>query len=54
MVLIVGGLLVLGLFSFWLVRKQDGKLRVLMYHKVDKNRQDMLTVTTEQLDQHLY
>ncbi|MFN8347308.1 MAG: polysaccharide deacetylase family protein [Spirosomataceae bacterium] len=54
MVLIVGGLLLLALFSFWLVRKQDGKLRVLMYHKVDESRQDMLTVSVDQLDQHLY
>lgn len=54
MVLIIVGLLILALFSFWLVRKQDGKLRVLMYHKVDENRRDMLTVTAEQLDQHLF
>ena len=53
MVFIIGGLLILVFISFWLVRRQDGKLRVLMYHKVDENRQDMLTVTTEQLDQHL-
>ncbi len=54
MVFIVDGLLLLAIFSFWFFRRQEGRLRVLMYHKIDKSRQDMLTVTVEQLDLHLH
>ncbi|MFN4147748.1 MAG: polysaccharide deacetylase family protein [Runella sp.] len=51
--LVLGTLLVLVVVSFWFARKPTGKLRVLMYHKIDPTRQDMLTVSTSQLEQHL-
>lgn len=46
-------LLILLLVGFWVFRRQDGKLRVLMYHKVLPDSPDMLTVTAEQLDGQL-
>jgi len=52
MVLIGGGIL-FGIFFTFLFCKKQGKLRVLMYHKVETRQQDFLTVTPGQLEEHL-
>jgi peptidoglycan/xylan/chitin deacetylase (PgdA/CDA1 family) len=52
--LFVWFVLVISMFiGFWVFRRQDGKLRVLMYHKVLPDESNMLTVTTAQLDTQL-
>lgn len=50
----IGALLLSALLFYQFTYKRNHKLRVLMYHKVDESLQDSLTVSTKQLDQHLY
>ncbi|MEZ4904763.1 MAG: polysaccharide deacetylase family protein [Spirosomataceae bacterium] len=54
MVFVIGGGVVLAIIFYRFAYHNDKKLRVLMYHKIDENRRDMLTVSTDQLDKHLY
>jgi len=53
MIFFATGLLVLAVIFYRLFYGNNCKLRVLMYHKIDESRQDMLTVTERQLGQHL-
>lgn len=53
MLLVIVGLVVFAGVAFLQLRKSGNKVRILMYHKVDPSRRDMLTVTSEQLEQQL-
>jgi peptidoglycan/xylan/chitin deacetylase (PgdA/CDA1 family) len=46
-------LILLGAYVGWAIYNRKNHLRVLMYHKVDAVRTDMLTVTTIQIEAHL-
>jgi peptidoglycan/xylan/chitin deacetylase (PgdA/CDA1 family) len=46
-------LFIIAFVSFWFARQRQTLLRVLMYHKVDSTRKDMLTVTVEQFERQL-
>ncbi|WP_428665233.1 polysaccharide deacetylase family protein [Runella sp.] len=53
MLLVIVVLVVFVGVAFLQLRKSGNRVRILMYHKVDPSRRDMLTVTTEQLGQQL-
>ncbi len=50
---IIIALIITALVGLWLARQNQHLLRVLMYHKIDLTKQDMLTVSVEQLESQL-